>query len=136
MKSLSVSLIRFEAGVRWAARTLAVLVLALVLVPIVVNSIYDVVHGFYEGGLPHAFWFKGVEPIQMVFFWITCIGMVVAWRWPMSGGAISVAGMILFFTVALAGKSELAGGFLPYLLLLPGILFLADGLIRRRMAAE
>lgn len=135
MKPLAVPLIRLEAGVRWAARTLAVLVLALILVPIVVNSIYDVVHGFYEGALPHAFWLKGVEPIQIVFFWIACIGMVVAWRWPVSGGAISLSGMMLFFTVTLAGKGGLAGGFLPYLMLLPGILFLADGLIRRRMAA-
>jgi hypothetical protein len=90
MKSLSVSLIRLEVGVGWTARALAAILVGLVLVPLVVNAIYDVVHGFYEDGLPHASKMKGVDPIQMVFFWTACIGLVVAWRWPMMGGALSL----------------------------------------------
>jgi len=135
MRSFSVPLIRLGVGVRWTARALTAILLGLILLPLVVNSIYDVIHGFYEGGLPHAFWVKGIEPIQMVFFWIACIGMVVAWRWPVSGGALSLGGMILFFGLPFAAHGGLPRGLLPYVMLLPGILFLTHGFTRRRIAA-
>jgi hypothetical protein len=133
MKSLPVSLLGLEIGVRWTARVLSALLLGLVLVPMVVNCIYDVVHGFYEDGVPHSLKLVGVEPIQTPFFWTACIGMVVAWRWSVIGGALSLGGMILLFAVAFAMSGELPGGLLVYLMLLPGILFMVDGLIRRRM---
>jgi hypothetical protein len=44
MRSLPVPLFRLEVGVRWAARVLAALLVGLLLVPFVVNGIYDVVH--------------------------------------------------------------------------------------------
>jgi hypothetical protein len=135
MRSLSVPLIRLEVGVRWTARVLSALLVGLFLVPLVVNSIYDVVHGFYEGGLPHAFWMKGVDPIQMICLWTACIGQVVAWRWPVTGGTLSLGGMILLFVIEFAVRGGLPGGLTLYLMLLPGILFLADGFIRRRLAA-
>ena len=136
MRSLALPLFRFATGVRWTARALSALLLGLFLVPLIVNSIYDVVHGFYQDGLPYAFWVKGVGPVQMVFFWIACIGMVVAWRWPVSGGVLALGGMILVFAHEFAVRGGLPGGLTLYLMLLPGILFLADGLIRRRMAAR
>jgi hypothetical protein len=55
-----------------------------------VNSMYDVIHGFYADGLPHSLKLVGVEPIQTPFFWTACIGMVVAWRWQLIGGALSL----------------------------------------------
>jgi hypothetical protein len=73
---------------------------------------------------------KGVEVPQMIFFWTACIGMVLGWRWPMIGGALSVAAMALFFAVELAVTGKSPGGFV-YLMLLPGILFLVDGFIKR-----
>jgi hypothetical protein len=81
MKSLTVPLPRLDAGVSWTARVLSALLLGLIFVPIVVNCIYDVAHGFYEDGVPHALRVKGIEPIQMICFCTACIGMVVAWRW-------------------------------------------------------
>jgi hypothetical protein len=114
---------------------LTALLVGLFLVPLVVNSIYDVVHGFYEDGLPHAFWMKGVGPFQMICFWTAGVGLVVAWRWPMTGGTLSLRGMILLFVIEFAVRGGLPGGLTLYLMLLPGILFLADGFIRRWMAA-
>jgi hypothetical protein len=114
---------------------LTALLVGLFLVPFVVNSIYDVVHGFYEDGLPHAFWVKGVEPIQMLFFWTACIGLVVAWRWPVIGGAFACGGMILVFVIEFAVRGGLPGGLTLYLMLLPGILFVVDGFFRKRVAA-
>ncbi len=134
MRSLPLPLFRLEVGVRWTARALTAILVGLVLVPFVVNSIYDVVHGFYEGGLPHAFWVKGVEPTQMAFFWTACMGLVVGWRWPVTGGALALGEMLLLFAAEFAVRGGLPGGPTLYLMLLPGILFLADGLIRQRMA--
>jgi hypothetical protein len=135
MRSHSVSLIRLDVGVRWTARVLTALLVGLFLVPLIVNSIYDVVHDFYEDGVPHAFWMKGVDPIQMICFWTACVGLVVAWRWPVMGGTLSLGGMILFFVIEFVVRGGLPGGLTLYLMLLPSILFLADGFIRRRMAA-
>jgi hypothetical protein len=134
MRVLPVSPFRPEAAVRWTARALTAVFIALLVVPFVVNSIYDVVHGFYEGGLPHSFQVKGVGPAQLVLLCMACTGMVVGWRWPVIGGALSLAGMLLFFAAAFAAQGGLPGGLLPYLMLLPGILFLADGFIGQRMS--
>jgi len=79
---------------------------------------------------------RGVEPIQMIFFWIACIGMVVAWRWAVIGGALSLGGVILFFAVEFAVRGGLPRGPLLHLMLLPGILFLVGGFIRKRIAAR
>jgi hypothetical protein len=136
MRSLPLLPFRLEVGVRWTARVLTVLLVGLFLVPFVVNSIYDVVHGFYEGGLPHAFWVKGIDPIQMVFFWTACIGLVVAWRWPVIGGALALGGMLLLFAVEFAVRGGLPGGLTLYLMPLPGLLFLADNFISRRRATR
>jgi hypothetical protein len=110
MKSISLQQYHLEVGVRRAARTLAAFVLALILVPIVVNSIYDVVHGFYDGEMPHSLKITGLEAMQAMFIWAVCIGLVVAWRWATIGGVISVAGMILFFALAFVGNGGLPGG--------------------------
>jgi len=111
-----------EAGLSWSARLLTIPLLGVILA-IVIGEGFDPLK------------LKGVEVFQMVFFWATCVGMVVAWRWPVIGGALSLGGMILFFAVAFAEKGGTPGGLLAYLMLFPGILFLADGFIRRRMAA-
>jgi hypothetical protein len=122
MRSLGVSLAGVEVGVRWAARVLAALLVGLVLVVLIGE-------GF------HPLTLKGLPPILAVLFWTACVGMVVAWRWPALGGALSLSGMTLFFAAF-----AVMGGFprapFPYLMLLPGILFLVDGLIRWRMAAR
>jgi len=125
MRFRLVPLIRLEAGVRWTARVLTALLVGLVLVIFVGLTL--------DGGF-NPLKLKGVEATQMVFFWTACIGMVVAWRWQMIGGALSLGGMVLFFAVEFAVRGGLPRGLLLYLMFLPGILFLVDGFIRRRLS--
>ena len=73
MRILPGPLCRLEGGVRWTARVLTGLLLGLVLVPFVVNGIYDVVHGFYEDGLPHAFWPQLVQ-VNLVLLLVPPLG--------------------------------------------------------------
>jgi hypothetical protein len=111
---------RLETGVRWLARLLTVLVVGLVL-------LIFVGEGFNPLDL------KGVEVVQMIFFWTACIGMVLAWRWQVIGGAISLGAMMLFITVEFVVTGRLPGGFF-YLMLLPGLLFWMDAFLRRSMS--
>jgi hypothetical protein len=123
MKPLRVPLFVLEGGVRWTARVLSALLVAIVL-------LIFVGEGFNPLNL------KGIEPVQMALFWTACAGMVVAWRWPAVGGALSLGGMILFFAVESAVTGRLPRGLFFYLMLLPGVLFLLSAFIRRRRAAR
>jgi hypothetical protein len=127
MRSLAVPLLRLEICVRRTARVLTAVLVGVVLVIFVGVTL--------DGGF-NPLKLKGVEPLQMILFWTACIGMVVAWRRPVIGGALSLGGMILFFAVEFAVRGAPPGGLLLYLMLLPGILFLVDGFIRKRMAAR
>jgi hypothetical protein len=82
-----------------------------------------------EGGL-HPLKVKGLDPVQMVFFWITCIGMVVAWRHEAVGGALSLGGMAAVFAIEFAMRGGTPGGLLLYLMFLPGLLFLWSAALR------
>jgi hypothetical protein len=116
-----------EIGVRCVARALTTALVGLVVVMFVGVTL--------DGGF-HPLRLKGVEPIQMIFFWTACVGMVIAWRWPVLGGALSFGAMILFFAVELAVNGRLPGGLVLYLMLLPGILFLLSGFLNRRIGAR
>jgi hypothetical protein len=122
MRSLPIPLTRLEVSVRWTARALTALLVGVVLVIFI-----------GEGFNPLRL--KGIEVVQMVLFWTACVGMVLAWRWPVSGGSLSIGGMILFFTVELAVTGGFPRGLFFYLMLLPGILFLVDGFMKRQMAS-
>ena len=126
MRTLSAPLFGFEAAVRWTARVLSALLVGLVLLMFIGLSIDA---GFRSPRL------TGVEIAQMIFFWTACIGMVVAWRWQVIGGALSLGGMILFFIVEFTIRGGLTKAPFLYLMLLPGILFLVDSFIswRRRV---
>ena len=122
MRSLSMPLIRLEVGVRWTGRALTALLVGVVIVIFI-----------GEGFNPLRL--KGSEVLQMVLYWTACVGMVLAWRWTVIGGALSLSGMMLFFTVELAVTGGFPRGLFFYLMPLPGLLFLADGFMRRRITA-
>jgi len=122
MTSLHLSASGIEAGLRWTARLLAAALVGLVVVIFV-----------GEGFNPLKL--KAVEAIQMTFFLTTCVGMVVAWRWPFLGGAMATAGMLCFFAVEFAVTGGLPKGLVFHLMLLTGLLFLLSALVRRRLSA-
>jgi hypothetical protein len=127
MTSLHLRLVGLEVCVRWTARVLTALLVGLVLVMFVGVTV--------DGGF-HPLKLKGVEPIQMIFFWTACIGMVVALRWQVIGGALSLAGMIPFFAVEFVVRGGVPRGVILYLMLVPGILFLLSAVIRHHLLAE
>jgi hypothetical protein len=118
MSSIHLRFTVVELGLRWTAKLLAAVLVGLVLV-------------IFVGVGFNPLKLKGVEPIQMAFFWTACIGMVAAWRWPVIGGAVSLGGMIAFLSVEFAATGGLPRGLFFYLMLLPGILFLLSGVIRQ-----
>jgi hypothetical protein len=115
---------RLEAGVRWTARGLTVLLVGLVLVIFIGEALAN---GFNPLHL------KRIEAIQMTFFWTACLGMVLAWRWQAIGAALSLGGMILFFAVEIAARNGLPHALVLYLMLVPGILYLLSEFLRRRV---
>jgi len=116
-----------EATARWTARVLTVFLVGIVLVMFVGVTI--------DGGF-HPLRLKGVEPLQMIFFWTCCIGMVIAWRAPVVGGALSLVAMMLFFTVEFAVRGGPPRGYVLYLMLLPGALYLVSALLRKLVAVS
>jgi hypothetical protein len=123
MSSLHSSPSGLEAGLRWTARLLGAALVGLVLVILI-----------GEGGF-NPLKLRLVEAIQMALFLTTCIGVVIAWRWPFIGGAISTGGILLFFAVEVAVTGSFPKGLVFHLMPLPGILFLLSGFIGRRMSA-
>jgi hypothetical protein len=121
--SVHVSRSGLEAGLRWTARLLGAALLGLVLV------IY-----IGEGGF-NPLRLTPVEAIQKTLFFTTCIGLTIAWRWPLIGGAISTGGILLFLTVEVAVTGRLPG-LVFHLMLLSAVLFLLSGFIGRRLAAR
>jgi hypothetical protein len=62
-----------------------------------------------------------------LFFVGVCAGYVVAWRWPLVGGLISVVGIAVFL-IALGEADMIA---IMSILAVPGVLFVLYGLLRR-----
>jgi hypothetical protein len=110
-----------ELGLRWTARLLAAILVGLVVV------IY-----IGEGGF-NPLKLSTVEAVQHVFFFTTLAGMILAWRWPLAGGTISIVGILMFFAVEFVVTGRLPHGLFP-LMPLPGILFVLSALIRRRLS--
>jgi hypothetical protein len=123
MRSLHSSPSVLEWGLRWTARLLGAVLVVLVLMILI-----------GEGFNPLKL--RPVEAIQMTLFLTTCIGLVIAWRWPLMGGAISTSGILLFFAVEFSVTGGFPKGLFFHLMLLSGLLFLLSGFISRRRAAR
>jgi hypothetical protein len=124
MSSLYSSTSGLQAGLRWIARLLAALLVGLVLVVFI-----------GEGGF-NPLKLRAVEAVQMTLFLTSCIGLVIAWRWPFVGGAISAGGILLFLAVEFTVTGSFPKGLVFHLILLSGLLFLLSGFISRRRAAR
>ena len=123
MRSLHLSVAGLDIGLRWSARLLAAALVGLI-----------VVMFMGEGGF-NPLKLKPIEAIQMTLFFTACAGLVVGWRTPLVGGAISAGAMLLFLTVEFTVTRRFPPQLIFHLMLLAGILFLSSALVKRRMFA-
>lgn len=114
---------KLEATLRWTARLLAAALVGLVLLILI-----------GEGGF-NPVMLSPVEAILMALFLITCLGLVIAWRWPLTGGVLSTVGILGFYAIEFAMKGRFPGGPVFPLMLLAGILFLLNAFSKRSMSA-
>ena len=68
-----------------------------------------------------------VEWAGIALLTATCAGVLVAWRWELPGAVLSLASLIAFTAVV-----HFRHHTVHVVLAIPGILFLADWLLRRR----
>jgi len=81
--------------------------------------------GVYEG-LPTGYQFNRTEILLFVFLSLSVLGMLVAWRNELWGGAFTLAGGLLFIALESIPKGRLTGGWVFFAILLTGVLFLAS----------
>jgi hypothetical protein len=123
MRSFHLPLFLLEIGIRWLARLLAAFFVGVVLLFLGAH--------LAEGGL-HPLQLSAQETVLMVFFFTTCIGMVVGWGCEVTGGIMVVVGVLSFYAIHLAATGRSPHGWFFPLMLLPGLLFLVSGCLRRR----
>ena len=68
-----------------------------------------------------------VEWAGLALLTATCAGMLVAWRWELPGAILSLASLATFTAVIHFNRHTV-----HFVLAIPGVLFLADWLVRRR----
>ena len=69
------------------------------------------------------------EWVGILLLTSTCAGMLLAWRWELPGALLSLASLAVFTAVIVFRRHTV-----HMVLALPGLLFVADWLLRRRMA--
>lgn len=105
---------------RWSARGLSVLLVGLVLL-------------MAAGERPNLIAvIRSTRGSFLVFPFAVCIRMVLAWRWELAGGVLSLASMGLFYVIEYAQSGRFPRG--PFFLVfgLPALLFLASWVCRGR----
>jgi hypothetical protein len=113
------------AVVRWVARTLAALVVAMILSFL-----------FGEGvDVPRL---TPIEWLGLAAFAALCTGLLLGWKREVAGGVLSLGALAVFYAIELAVNGRLPHGWVWRLLAVPGVLYLISaggGNARRRGAA-
>ena len=100
-----------DLGLRWLARTLGGLMVAVLAV-------------FAAGEGLHPLLMSHTEMLMLVALFVALAGLVLGWRHEGLGGALSVAGMLAFYTLNYTASGKWPGGFVFPFLFVPGLLFL------------
>jgi hypothetical protein len=109
---------------RWSARGLSVLLVGFVLL-------------MAAGEHPNLIAvIRSTRGLFLVFPFAVCIGMVMAWRWELAGGVLSLVSLGLFYTIEFVQSGRLPRG--PFLLMFggPAILFLASRAWRNKTVGK
>jgi hypothetical protein len=99
---------------RWSARATSVLALGMI-------GAFVLRHGLAPAALSAREW------ILMLFLLWSLVGLILAWRWPLPGGALSLVGLIGFHVLEWVASGQLPGGWFFPALAIPGALFLVSG---------
>ena len=96
----------------WTARVLSLAVLGLVFLFFIGEGSFNPVT------------MTARESVLMVFFLLTCMGLVVAWRWEAVGGALAILSMALFYVANWMFSGHYPRGWAFAAMLMPALLFL------------
>ncbi len=94
---------------RWIARIMGVSVVALVL-------FFAVGEGFDTGQ------FSPTTGAMALALLAAMVGMLVLWRWELTGGLTVVISMLVFYSINFVASGRLPGGWLLPLFFFPGII--------------
>jgi len=107
-------------AIRWLARGLSLAAAGLLLF-------------FAVGEGMHVSHFSGRELALFAFFPMgVCLGMIMAWRWEITGGSVTVASLAGFYLIHWLTSSRMPGGWAFLAVASPGFLFVLSGLINYR----
>ena len=106
--------------VRWTARALGTFIAGMLLL-------------FMIGEHYNPFTMRPFDAVHTMFMPVAVlVGLLLAWRWELLGGAVATGGMIGWYALLFARSGQLGAGWAPLLITLPGLLFILSWLLRRR----
>ena len=124
MSSTGVNL-RIVTIIRWIARVWSVLIFLVALLIVVAPDPYVV------QPVPLTDW------IELGFYWVSILGLLLAWRWEGLGGAIALAGIVGHAVAFRIFRGSWFVQAIPVFVLgLPGILFLVCWALSRGRSAS
>lgn len=103
-------------GVRWLARVLSLVTAGTV-------ALFFVGEGRFE-----PLKMSGPQAVQMLLFGTAWLGLLVAWRWELTGAAMTLGGMALFYAAEFLVDGHFPRGWAFAAIAFPGVLFLYCGL--------
>ena len=86
-----------------------------------------------QGGPPNPFRQPPTVAAQLLLMLVMMLGLIVAWRWEVTGALATLLALLAFNVVNLAVGGKWAGGAFP-LFAVPPMLYLAHALWARRLA--
>jgi hypothetical protein len=105
----------------WTARISGTLIAAFVAFMLVGYTLYP------QGSPPTPH-----ETLLLTLFTLgTCVGYVIAWRWPMAGGILTWVCIVVFASI----QRQVGMAVVAAILGIPGILFIVYGVLQREVAA-
>jgi hypothetical protein len=113
-------------ALRWAGRGLGLALFALVAWFLVAHVV--------AGEGPNPFQMGPAELGLLVTLFAAVAGMLLGWRWEVAGGALVMAGMLLFFAINRLGSGSWPGGWFVWVLPMPGVLYLLASAFDARRA--
>jgi hypothetical protein len=110
--------------VRWIARVFSGIMAALILV----ISVGEALTEGYEPILH----LTVRETVMMVAFVVVWLGLLLGWKWELTGGLLTVCGMAAFYLVDYLFSGTFPRGPFFFIIAFPGLLFLYCGLKTRK----